>query len=100
MGTRGAAALFPDLEQGNLEFDATLAVSPDGNVACIGGWLAVRTGRSAIDYMSGGYSPALWDLFWPDLDDRIPTSLQAARAIENFLTTGSPQWDRSSRLRI
>jgi hypothetical protein len=80
------------LERGGLEFDATVAVARGGNVACIGGWLAIKAGRSAIDYMSCDYSPALWDLFWPDVENYVPTAAHAARAIQNFLKTGNPQW--------
>ena len=94
----GLVALIPELELGGLAFDAAVAVSPGGNVACIGGWLAIKTGRSAIDYMAGGYSQALWILFWPDLEECLPTAHQAARAIHNFLMTGDPQWESIMRV--
>lgn len=61
-----------------------------GTVCCIGGWMhnITHTERSA----------SLGDLFYPDLGDEDAwdrvTPKRAVRAIDSFLKTGDPKWER------
>jgi hypothetical protein len=66
-----------------------------GTVGCIGG-TAEAIGRVQFTGYSTGYSPngALYNLFFPrhpEYDDI--TLSQASRALRNYLTTGSAQWE-------
>lgn len=72
-----------------------------GTVGCIGGWMAVCMGRAHPDLFIGrDCSDSLGPLFYPwkknregfEIHDATPA--QAVRAIDNFLATGEPDWER------
>jgi hypothetical protein len=76
-----------------------------GTVACIGGWMGIFMGMTipqASDFVESKEDRPnkFRTLFYPDHEDRINvaypdiTTKQAAAAIENFLRTGKPNWNR------
>jgi len=80
-----------------VDYDAPLcainmAVWHCGSVGCIGGWIEAMTGLSEPKMLT---TPQLNDLcyprglccFWSDI-----TPEQIAHAINNYLTTGNPDW--------
>jgi hypothetical protein len=104
-------ALWPRLMEETVRIDMTQAVSDCGSVCCIGGHIALSHGISvsgARRYVQDHVqkmSP-LAALFFPDLtvEHRHPgwraSGPEAARAVLNFLTTGTPGWsDVMSTLR-
>lgn len=87
------------------------ATSDCGSVACIGGWMAtemrvpVAERTHFVDPRFGytsarGRSDSLYPLFFPeglDVEWETVSPKRAAKAIDNFLKTGSPKWDRVVR---
>lgn len=68
-----------------------------GTVACIGGWVALQmkiAPEEAAKYVYDGRSTSLDKLYFPDVVKEwdLITPKKAAKAIDNFLTTGDPQW--------
>lgn len=62
-----------------------------GTVACIGGWVAILTGRGHefVNGMPGDHP--LYKLCWSNTDSTTTTE-QAAIALRSYLTTGDPCW--------
>jgi hypothetical protein len=97
-------ALWPGLMEETVQIDMTQAASECGSVCCIGGHIALSHGISvpgARRYVQDHVqkmSP-LAALFFPDLtiEHRHPgwraSGPEAARAVLNFLTTGTPGWN-------
>lgn len=72
-----------------------------GTVACIGGWMnaVMRTPKEDRGSLTYTFSAPLHPVFFPDYDgdwDKI-TPKRAASAIDNFLKTGDPNWNRVMR---
>lgn len=65
-----------------------------GTVGCIAGWAAIEMGISPSK-IPGWDIPALQDLFYPPIFDPYSsiTTAQAAQALRNYLTLGSPDWE-------
>lgn len=69
-----------------------------GTIACIGGWVAIMTGKSDFDADEYVCNPPgkLYQLFWPGdtecQNGYIATPSQAAIALRNYLTDGEPRW--------
>lgn len=72
-----------------------------GTTACIGGWVALFTGRDPKNYVHSAVG-AMRELYFPKADDghllgtmnQITTD-QAAIALRNYLTHGEPRWDEA-----
>jgi hypothetical protein len=96
-------ALWPRLMEESVLLDMTQAVSDCGSVCCIGGHIALANGisvagaRRYVQDQAQRMSP-LASLFYPDLtvnhqhEGWRARGPQAARAIVNFLTRGTPDW--------
>jgi hypothetical protein len=75
-----------------------------GTVGCIGGYMGEIMGRDGSAYTrmhedsrGGRYKTPLSPLFYPDSNTcwNELTAKQAVRAIDNFLTTGKPNWRKA-----
>lgn len=70
---------------------------PCGTVACVGGWVALRSGRTPLE--AGGYVSSIWPssplhrLFYPDQFVDGLSAREAAPVVEAFLRTGRVDWD-------
>ena len=80
---------------GQFSMNYAEAIDDCGSVRCIGGWMAhYMSIPDASRYVSR--HAELHDLFYPgsdidvDWDDITPA--QAVQAIDNFITTGEPEW--------
>jgi len=93
-------ALWPKLMAETKPIDMRQAADDCGTVCCIGGHIALSHGISVLGarrYVQN--NEALAPLFFPDRTINFQhagwraSAPQAAQAILNFLTTGTPDWD-------
>lgn len=80
-----------------LDMGTEFSEPPCGTVACIGGWVAARTGLDPaeavryVDRLLQKPDHPLTGLYWDELGTKVGPQ-QAAAAIENFLCTSDPRW--------
>ena len=93
----GLVALIGPLSRGELTLHMSPTVSNCGTAACIGGWVALRSGIKyfpVTEYVLSALGRQLEALYYPwNTKGFGATAPQAARAIVNFLTLGDPRWD-------
>lgn len=83
--------------------DTSASTSSCGTVACIGGWMKTimspkATNDEINDYVCDADTRTLGPLFFPpsNVDMHTVTTEQAVLAIDNFLTTGRPDWEKAT----